>query len=274
MTTQSSSSSECSDSFTDMDDDQLYSNNNKSYINMFRPTVTYPQPTFEINNIIMVIAPDERTDEIVSTIYSDIQDQIDAVYIFSDDSHCEYLNQCKSDSIYNKITDHVFSIDLLDQLFPIIKNSFRERIKQPDRKSTLIIMDCEKYSNKLINSNVFGELIFNGQHRGITCILVSTYPIKITPELRSNLFHVVLCGSYDDSEMKLLYYFYLSMFPKLSIFRDTWDEMKKNDILHVVQRGRRIDESVFSKVKIYPISHVDNNLRFINAVNTDLVLDK
>lgn len=74
---------------------------------------------------------------IVSNICTDLQDQIKTLYVVADKETSTNFNQNQSDkqtihSIYQKITDHIFSIDLFDDIFDdIFEEIHTDRLSKP-----------------------------------------------------------------------------------------------------------------------------------------------
>lgn len=247
-------SSGCSESFTDtktkstdLIKDQESESECMSYIDYFRPTSTHPKPTFENGYNILLIALSSRVEDILSNIYSVLQDQIDTLYVFSDNH--ENIDQ-KLDSVYHKITDHVFSIDLLHGLMNMI---IKKKLKQ---QKQLLILDCKVYSNSLLKSRDFLNFVHNTRHYNVTLILVARHPTGLLPELRSSFSHIIMDGTYSNSTMKMLYEHYLGMFPNYSVVHTLQRQMSKEDVIHVFNNG-----SSHHKTKIYPMTLINDNLK-------------
>jgi len=261
MSSLNHSSSGCSESFTDEKKDQ----ESLQFIDFFRPTETNPKATFKIGESILLIVPDSRVEDIVSNICTDLQDQIKTLYVVADKETSKNFNQNQSDkqtihSMYQKITDHIFSIDLFDDIFEKIHT---DRLSKP----YLVIIDCKMYDKKLLQSHKFREIIYNGRHYNITFVMITRSPLKFPPEIRANFSHVIIDNSYSNSSMKMIYDHYLGMFSNYSIINKIKQVMTHDEVIHSTQC---ISSFMNHKVKIYPMTLVKDNLLLIPAINTDL----
>jgi hypothetical protein len=263
MKSLNNSSSRRSESFTD----EIKDLESLPYIDLFRPTYTSPTPLITKGDTILLIVPEHRIEETVSNIYTDLQNQIDSVYIVSDDEKSRIFNQ-KSNSkepiihLYQKITNHIFNINMIYEIINRISQYYSET-----KKRQLLILDCGIYNNGLLKSHAFMSMFANFRHIEATIVLIVRIPLGLPPELRMNFTHVLIDGSYTNSNMKRIWEHYLGMFPTYTYITKIQQEMSTDDIIHVLNNNSRPNTN---RVKIYPMQSIENNIKFVPAVNTDI----
>lgn len=257
------SSNGCSESFTDQTQDQQSISPDLPHVDLFRPTSSNPKPIFEIGESILLVAHNSETriEEMVLNIYTDLQNQFDDVYIFTDDIRSRDFNDGLIESRYKNITNHLFSIDSF--------KSITTKIRTAPKASHLLIIDC-LVTNKL-NSKDFLNIMFNGRSYGMTLMMITRYTLGLQAELRTQFDHVIIGGLQSNNYISLTkraYEFYLGMFPSFACIRKFQQEMAIDDVIHVIRTARN---GITNQVKVYPISNtdLDRQIKFCPAVNID-----
>lgn len=111
----------------------------------------------------------------------------------------------------------------------------------------LIVLDDVMSMSKKY-SNDFYEFFLNSRHYKITTILSSQFPLKFTPEIRTNFDHIFMLRDDIISNHKKLYEYYAGVIPKFNTFTKMFNDITSNYSCMVINRH---GEDFFDIVEYY-----------------------
>lgn len=132
-----------------------------------------------------------------------------------------YTNSISPIKLYDEFTEESLNSILKNQSEKI-GNCVKNKIKIPEL--ILIIDDCDPF--KMLKSDSFQELMFNGRHYHISVILTMQFPMTLSPSIRCNMDYVFLTNDCMISNKKKLYDYYAGMFPTFSSFNSCLDTLE------------------------------------------------
>lgn len=179
---------------------------------------------------------------LVRDIYSQIQDQIDEVHVFSNVlSH------------YTDITNAIYEdFSLLDDLCLYCKTHH-------DSKKLVIIENILDHKQ----FDLLTDLLFNGKSYNVTLILTLQSPLPLKPEYRY-IFEYVFASFYDFvSDQKKLYNYYFGMYPSFEGFMTIFSMLEQFDFM-----AMKVKSSPYV-IKYRP--HTNHQIRFISTKQLDKV---
>ena len=183
---------------------------------------------------------------LVRDIYTEIQNQIDEVHVFSNVS-----------SNYTDITNAIYDD------FNMLHNFCISAKEHLDTRKLLIIENIID-KNQL---NLLEELLFNGQHYNVTLIVTLQHPLIMPPQFKYQ-FNYIFASFYDFiSDQQKLYTHYFDMFISLENFQRIFSTLQTFEFL-----GVKMQSSPYV-IKYKPKMHT--NLRFIpTTIRTKVHVDE
>ena len=168
---------------------------------------------FKIGECSLIMSPRNtgKTSYIVHKLYKDVCDEIDHLYVFSED-----LNE------YSNITDRVYDFRYLSQLVRSLKNS---------EKNTMIIIDTYLKETDVCNNDGIREILMNGRHLNITFVITSQHVSLLPSSFRMNFENILLGMGYYNDHLRKLNAFYFSMYDDFNMFKSIYGCLEKHNFL-------------------------------------------
>lgn len=131
-------------------------------------------------------------------------------------------------------------------------------IQTREQTKALIVLDnCLANESKWLKSLFLLDLLFNGRHRAITCIIAMQFPLDISPELKASFDYVFLLPEDFTSNLIRIYEDYAGIFPDFNSFRQVFKQLTENyGVIAIKNRGP--STGLFDKIFSYKSKDIFN----------------
>ena len=207
---------------------------------------------FKMRDNILLIIPETRVNAIISNIYSQLENQIDTVYIVTDNPCHKEINE-----IYQNITDNIFSYDqfkvVTDQLSK--HKSIDKSIDKLDKvHSYLLLIDCHIYISAFLRFVYNMNVCLQTPNCSVTIVTVVHNPIMIKMAFKPNeldkmFTQIVIDSSYIDTSTDIMCKVYPDLFYDCNHVRKLQQEIKHEDIVHITNKMRETTPQ--HKINVY-----------------------
>ena len=169
-----------------------------------------------------------------------------------------YENKFPNANIYHAFSSNVIKSILEEQ---------KVNIQQKNGIEHIVVMDdCIAAKGDLAKDLAINELLFNGRHYHITCILTMQFPLGIKPELRCNFDYVFLLADDIISNQKRIFQHYAGIFPNYESFRQVFVQLT-SDYGSMVIVNRHSDEQHNFLDKIFYFKATDYGVNDPSKLN-------
>ena len=136
-----------------------------------------------------------------------------------------------------------------------------ENIRKGIRKNvTLVLNNCMEQSqnSSWINDESVRDIFFNGRQYNISCVMTTSTPDRIPPDLRSNIDYVMMTD--DEILNQKLYSQYAGIFPNFNIFKHVYKQLLSNDSPMVISNVGAARIYLFERLFYYHQTKSDDML--------------
>lgn len=99
----------------------------------------------------------------------------------------------------------------------------------------IVLDDCVQSKSNALSDPTMQELLMNGRHYNITCILTMQYPMGLSPVIRCNFDYIFLFREQSTINKKKLYTNYCGMFPTYECFEHIFETITDNHTSMVIK---------------------------------------
>lgn len=198
---------------------------------------------------MLIILPYDENRDIIFNVYVNLQEHIKNIYVFTENNN------------YQKITNHLFNIDLFESFIDMIHEKYNSNGSHNTfTNHSLIILDCITYTYFTQTEKIL-NFVLNCDHYGMTLMIVANSYDNI-PKIDYVCDHILINGTQYFNHLKK-YYNANSCFNY-----DKYFEQYGNEILHISRSAVMAPHNSFNALKCYPVKKLDElNLKFIPSDN-------
>jgi hypothetical protein len=188
------------------------------------------------NSYIIINKNDDENTRLVANIAKKHEDEIDSAIVISR----TFFNK------HEKIVDKVYKSD--NQILKFVLDNAQKMVLSDKTKRMLVVLDNCSDKYRRTRNDYFSELIFNARHYNIILVVVETFSISFTPEIRNN-FDKYIAGYTDRPNIKKrLYDQYFGIFPTFDSFNSVFQHAVGEDhylLLNNNNTNQKITDQLF-----------------------------
>lgn len=225
-----------------------YTNNNNNNclpINEFKISKNVTSP------ILLIMNPNHETNiNYVKTIFCRKESPYTHAIVFSKTNRHHYKDITK-----NRYKD----LRQLQNIITLTKIANKNDRKNNNPSLKILIIIDHMINSETLKNQLLQEIIYNGRSYGFGVVVIESYPVRFSPEIRSNFDYVLMnCGKYvSASIMKELYEKYGDMFPNINSFEQLYKQLCETSYDYFVIINRGFIANLFDKIawmRQYPMS--------------------